>query len=179
MAPRSRRPAAFLDRDGVLNEDVGYAHQPDQIRWIEGAFEAVRSLNEAGYYVFVVTNQAGISRGYYNGQHVESLHRWMNDRMGEFDARIDDFRYSPFHPEFDDGTHAHLAHWRKPEPGMILDLMEHWPIKKTGSFLVGDRESDMVAAKASGIPGHLFSGGNIANFINREITQLRDLKVLK
>ena len=155
------RPTAFLDRDGILNQDIGYAHRPDQIIWIPGAMEAVRLLNQSGFQVFVVTNQAGIARGLYTEQHVNRLHEWMNAELYRHGARIDDFRFSPFHPEFDDGRFRHLAHWRKPEPGMLADLISVWPVQTEHSFLIGDRESDVQAARAAGITGYLFSGGDL------------------
>lgn len=157
------RPAAFLDRDGVLNHDVGYAHRPEQIMWVDGAFAAVRRLNDAGYRVFVVTNQAGIARGLYTETHVETLHAWMANRFLEASARIDDWRYSPYHPDYEHWTH--LRHWRKPEPGMLLDLMDHWPVERQGSFLIGDRHTDIEAANAAGLPGHLFDGGNLDRLV--------------
>lgn len=160
-----RKPAAFLDRDGVLNADIGYAHRPDQIDWVPGATAAVARLNEAGFHVFVVTNQAGIARGLYSAEQVETLHRWMAGRLAAAGARIDDFRYSPYHPEHDVERWSHLAHWRKPAPGMLFDLMEHWPVERTGSFMIGDRESDAAAARAAGIPGYLFSGGDLDSYI--------------
>jgi len=159
------RPAAFLDRDGVLNEDIGFAHRPDQIRWMPGAFEAVALLNRRNYLVFVVTNQAGIARGYYEGGDVESLHAWMNGELSRHGAGIDDFRYSPYHPNFDDGRFRHLADWRKPAPGMLLDLMRHWPVQREGSFLVGDRDTDIEAARGAGIPGYLYAGGDLESLI--------------
>ena len=76
-----RRPAAFLDRDGVLNVDHGYTHKPEQLEWIEGAAEAVRLLNEAGYYVLVITNQSGVARGYYDEAAVQSFHAHMRDSL--------------------------------------------------------------------------------------------------
>ena len=155
------RPAAFLDRDGVINEDVGYAHRVDQIVWIDGASEAIRHLNENGYWVFVVTNQAGVSRGLYNEKDVDALHVWMSAELSKRGARIDDFRFSPYHPDFDDGRYCHLAGWRKPESGMLLDLMAHWPVRREGSFLVGDRQSDVEAARKAGLPGYLFTSGNL------------------
>ena len=103
MTDLTSRPAAFLDRDGVLNEDIGYAYRPDQIIWVEGAMAAVRWLNGRGFWVFVVTNQAGIARGLYDAPAVENLHRWMAGEMAAAGARIDDFRYAAFHPDFDDG----------------------------------------------------------------------------
>ena len=160
-----RRPAAFLDRDGVLNEDIGYAHRSDQIIWISGAMEAVRLLNERGFRVFVVTNQAGIAHGFYTEEHVNRLHEWMNQELGRHGARVDDFRFSPFHPDHDDGRFSHLAHWRKPEPGMLMDLMRAWPVHREASFMIGDRESDIQAAQAADVDGFLFSNGNLLDRI--------------
>jgi D-glycero-D-manno-heptose 1,7-bisphosphate phosphatase len=170
------RPAAFLDRDGVLNVDVGYAHRPDQIEWVLGAPEAVRRLNQAGYRVFVVTNQAGVARGLYEEQDVRDLMAWMVERMAALGGRIDDWRASPYHPEFQAERFGHLAHWRKPEPGMLQDLMVKWPTDRERSFIVGDRESDVEAGRRAGIAGHLFEGGNLDAYIARVVRQ-GDLKM--
>jgi D-glycero-D-manno-heptose 1,7-bisphosphate phosphatase len=159
------KPAAFLDRDGVLNEDVGYVHQPSRIRWIAGAAAAIRRLNVAGYLVFVVTNQSGIARGLYDHHDVERLHGWMGDTLAAEGARIDDWRYSPYHPDHQAERYADKASWRKPAPGMLLDLMACWPVDPDQSFLVGDRQSDLEAATAAGIDGHLFRGGALDTFI--------------
>jgi D-glycero-D-manno-heptose 1,7-bisphosphate phosphatase len=172
MTEPALRPAAFLDRDGVLNVDVGYAHRPDQIEWVAGAPEAVRRLNEAGFRVFVVTNQAGIARGLYGETDVSALMAWMVDRLGEMGGRIDGWRASPYHPEFQAERFAHLSHWRKPEPGMLLDLMSEWPTERQGSFIIGDRASDLDAGRRAGISGYLFKGGNLDAFV-RDV--LRDI----
>jgi D-glycero-D-manno-heptose 1,7-bisphosphate phosphatase len=159
------RPAAFLDRDGVINVDVDYAHRPDQIVWIDGAAGAIKLLNDAGYLVFVVTNQAGIARGYYTPNDVESLHAWMATELATAGAHIDGWRYSPWHP---DGVIAEFtAHheWRKPRPGMVLDLALHHDVDLDQSFLVGDRTTDIEAAQAAGIPGHLFTGGSLLDLV--------------
>ncbi|MEC8028270.1 MAG: HAD-IIIA family hydrolase, partial [Pseudomonadota bacterium] len=111
MTDLTSRPAAFLDRDGVLNEDIGYAYRPEQIIWVEGAMSAVRWLNGRGFWVFVVTNQAGIARGLYDAPAVENLHRWMAGEMAAAGARINDFRYAAFHPYFDDGRFSDRADW--------------------------------------------------------------------
>lgn len=158
-------PAAFLDRDGVLNVDVGYAHRPDQIAWVDGAPEAVRRLNLAGYRVFVVTNQSGIARGLYDSDAVETLHRWMEAELDRLGARVDAWRFSPYHPDHQAAQFADKASWRKPEPGMLLDLMQYWPVERERSFLIGDRETDMQAARAAGIDGHLFAGGSLDAFV--------------
>lgn len=167
MADLASRPAAFLDRDGVLNHDVGYAHRADQVVWVQGAMAAVRRLNAAGYLVFVVTNQAGIARGLYAEEDVARLHRWMAERLAEHGARIDDWRYCPYHPEHQADRFACRAAWRKPEPGMLLDLMAHWPVRRAGSFLIGDRETDLQAAAAAGVAGHLYTGGSLESFVER------------
>ena len=159
-----RRPAVFLDRDGVLNADTAYPHRPDQIEWTEGAHQAVKSFNDAGYIVFVVTNQAGIAHGLYDEDTVRRLHRWMNTELMRTGAHVDDWRYCPFHPEGKVEAYRRAHPWRKPGAGMLLDLMENWPIDISRSFLIGDRESDLEAARKAGIPGHLFSGGSLAAF---------------
>ncbi len=162
-----RRPAAFLDRDGVLNEDLGYVHRVDQFRWIEGAHESVRWLNDSGYYVFVVTNQAGVARGYYDEEAVQSLHRWMNAELQKSGAHVDGFEYSPHHPESAIERYRQISDLRKPGPGMLKKLMAEWPTDPAGSLLIGDRETDIQAASAAGIRGHLFSGGDLLTFVRK------------
>jgi D-glycero-D-manno-heptose 1,7-bisphosphate phosphatase len=165
IPPTRRRPAAFLDRDGVLNVDVGYAHRPDQIVWVTGAAEAVRRLNRAGYLVLVVTNQSGVARGLYAETDVMALHHWMAQQLGSLGGRIDDWRYCPYHPDHQARRYASKAGWRKPAPGMLLDLMAHWPIDPAASFMIGDRDSDVMAARAAGVAGHLFGGGDLDRFV--------------
>ena len=161
----ARRPAAFLDRDGVLIEDTGHPHDPAAVRWIAGAPEAVARLNREGFLVFVVTNQSGVARGLYPEAQVHALHRWMAERLAEAGARVDAFEHCPHHPEAPLPAYRRDCRRRKPAPGMIEDLLRAWPVERAGSFLVGDKPSDIAAAEAAGIPGHLFPGGNLAEFL--------------
>jgi mannose-6-phosphate isomerase len=161
----SRRPAVFLDRDGVLNLDHGYVHRPDQIHWTPGAISAVRRLNDLGYRVVVVTNQAGVAHGHYEEEAVHALHAWMRDELAKHGASIDAFYHCPYHPEakVERFRSSHID--RKPGPGMILRAFTDLKIDKDRSFLIGDKQTDIAAAQAAGIPGFLFSAGNLADFI--------------
>jgi D-glycero-D-manno-heptose 1,7-bisphosphate phosphatase len=165
----THRPAVFLDRDGVLNRDNGYVHRPDQIVWVDGAMEAVRWLNDKGYYVFVVTNQGGVAHGYYTEEHVRELHVWMQQQLQACGAHIDCFEHSPYHPDGKVERYRRESELRKPEPGMILKIQRDWTTDPGRSFLVGDRDSDVQAAIAAGLPGYRFESGNLLSFVKQKI----------
>jgi len=159
------RPAVFFDRDGVLNRDIGYLHRPEEFEWLEGAQKAIRLCNDAGYFVFVVTNQAGVARGHYGEADVLRLHAWMNAELARHGAHIDAFEYCPHHPDGAEGPYRRACHRRKPQPGMILDLLSSWPIDKKASFLIGNMQSDLDAAAGAGITAFLYQGGDLAEFV--------------
>lgn len=164
--PRQRtRPALFLDRDGVLNHDDHYVGSPDRLRWMGGAADAVRLANQLGIYVFVVTNQAGVAKGHYGEADVLALHQWMATQLRQEGASIDDWRYCPFHPDATVAAYAGPHPWRKPAPGMLNDLMAHWPVNRNHSLLVGDQPTDLAAAAAAGIAAVAFGGGNLHQFL--------------
>lgn len=160
------RPAAFLDRDGVLNHDHGYIHQAADFVWIDGAQAAVRRLNDEGYRVFVVTNQAGVARGLYSEAEIGLLHDWVAAELARAGARIDAFYHCPHHPEVGPPQYRRQCACRKPAPGMLLEAMATYPIDRARSFLIGDRETDIGAARAAGVEGHLFEGGNLSQFLD-------------
>jgi D-glycero-D-manno-heptose 1,7-bisphosphate phosphatase len=152
---RVAKPAAFLDRDGVLNVDTGYTHKLEDLRFTPTAIEAVRALNDAGYLVIVVTNQSGVARGLYGTADIEAFHADMQRKLGEHGAHIDAFYYCAFHPFGTVPAFAIEHEDRKPSPGMLVRAMRDLPIRREGSFMIGDRQSDLDAASAAGIPALL------------------------
>ena len=160
-----RRPAVFFDRDGVLNVDKAYVHRIEDFEWVAGAREAIKLCNNSGYLTFVVTNQAGVARGYYGIEAIHDLHNWMSRELAEIGAHLDEFQYCPYHEEGVVEEWRGRSDRRKPAPGMILDCLKGWPVRKESSLLVGDRLHDLEAAVAAGIPGYLFEGGDLSAFI--------------
>lgn len=166
MTGEALRPAAFLDRDGVLNVDLGYVHRTDDLEWIPGAGKAVRRLNDAGYLVIVVTNQSGIGRGYYDEAAMDAVHEALRVHLAQAGAVIDAVYFCPFHPEAIVERFRHPDHPdRKPNPGLLLQAMREFPIDPARSFMIGDKDSDMEAAGRAGVAGHLFRGGDLDAFV--------------
>jgi len=163
---------ALLDRDGVLNVDSGYPFRPDHIVWIDGAFQALARLKEKGYRAVVVTNQSGVARGLYGEADVAALHAWMASEIAARGGDIAAFYYCPYHPEATIAEYRRDHPDRKPAPGMLLRALAQFPTQLERSFLVGDRDSDVAAAQAAGIKGHLFGGGNLAAFVEQRLSEL-------
>jgi len=148
------KPIAFLDRDGVLNVDIGYLYRPEDLVFTPDAEEAVRWLNEHGVTVVVVTNQSGIGRGLYSVADFEQLMGFMVLELAEAGAQIDGYYFCPHLPDSD-------CECRKPKPGMILDGLRDFGGDPSRSFFIGDKATDMEAAAAAGVRGVLYSGGSL------------------
>ena len=153
--------ACFLDRDGVLNEDVGYLHKSQDFKWIDGAVEAIKLLKKNNFLVIVITNQSGISRGYFTAKDVTNLHEWMNKILKKEDIQINDFFFSGDLPNNNPESR------RKPSPKMINEAVEKYNLDKTRCFMVGDKKTDLIAAKNASIKGFLFKGGDLSVKISK------------
>lgn len=130
----------------------------------------MKAVNDAGYFAFVVTNQSGIARGFYEERHVRNLHEWMSRELATVGAHIDAFEFCPHHPEGLIERYRVLCNCRKPQPGMIRTLLERYPVDIDASFMIGDKQSDLVAAQAAGVAAHLFNGSNLHTFITPLLT---------
>lgn len=148
---KTSHPALFLDRDGVVNADKGYVHTAEETEFISGIFELVRQANDAGYKVIIITNQAGIGRGYYTEETFHAYMEWMKEEFRKQSARIDAVYFCPHHPEHGVGEYKQNCECRKPKPGMILQAAKEHGIDIEKSIMLGDKETDMQAAKAAGV----------------------------
>ena len=151
------KKAVFFDRDGVLNVDKGYQYKISTFEWIPGAKRAIKLLNDLGYLVIVITNQSGVSRGYYTESHVKKLHKWMNAELKKKDALINDFFFSIEMPS----KEINIKSRRKPSPLMVFEAIKKYSINKDKSFLVGDRESDVKTGENANIRSYLFKETNL------------------
>jgi D-glycero-D-manno-heptose 1,7-bisphosphate phosphatase len=137
----------FLDRDGTLNEEVNYLHRTEDLVLLPGVTQALRMFREAGFKLVVVTNQAGVARGYYEEKDVEILHDYMNELLCRQGAQIDHFFYCPHHPEHGIGAYKTACHCRKPETGMFEMAEQFYEIDKEHSWMIGDKLIDIQAGK--------------------------------
>lgn len=163
------RPAIFFDRDGVLNHDAGHTHDPADLHWIGDAMQAIRWCNDQGFYVFVVTNQAGIAKGIHTEADTRRFHQAMQEELRAVGAHVDDFIYCPHHKDGTVEPYARPCSCRKPHPGMLHSLLARWPVDKGHSLLVGDKPSDLEAAAAADIRGILFESGNLSQTLQRAL----------
>jgi D-glycero-D-manno-heptose 1,7-bisphosphate phosphatase len=144
------REAVFLDRDGTLIEEVNYLSAPEQVRLISGAADAVRRLNDAGLLVVVVTNQAGVARGYFPESRVAEVHAHLSALLAECGAKIDAYFYCPHHPTEGIGAYRVACECRKPRPGLLLTAARELGIDLSRSWMIGDKLCDASAGEAAG-----------------------------
>ncbi|MFT9382254.1 MULTISPECIES: HAD-IIIA family hydrolase [unclassified Gluconobacter] len=160
------RPAVFLDRDGVINKDHGWVGTRERFEWEPGALDTIARMTESGHHVFIVTNQSGVARGLYSEEDLHALMNWVIGVVRAHGGTIDDWRYCPIHPEAVVERYRGNSPDRKPEPGMILDLLRRWELDPECCVIFGDQLSDMQAASAAGIEGVRVGPSSLADLIS-------------
>ena len=143
--------ALFLDRDGVINVNHGYVHSVEKFEFVDGIFELVQAAKSAGFEVVVVTNQAGIARGYYSEAQFHGLMAWVREQFARRGGSIDKVYFSPYHPTAGIGEYRKDEDTRKPRPGMILQAQQELGLSLEDSILVGDQPSDIQAGHTAGV----------------------------
>lgn len=141
--------AAFFDRDGTINVEVNYLHKVEDFRFVNGIPMLIKKYNEEGYKVIVVTNQAGIARGYYTEEDMHKLHKYINEQLALYGAHIDAFYFCPHHPDF-----TGVCNCRKPKTGMIEQAIADFDIDVKQSILYGDKSWDLEAGEKCGIKSY-------------------------
>jgi D-glycero-D-manno-heptose 1,7-bisphosphate phosphatase len=155
----SKRRAVFLDRDGTINVEKEYLHRPEDLELIDDVAQAISQLNRAGFLVIVVTNQSGVARGYFSVDDVNRLHQVMQQRLADQGAHIDAYYLCPHHPDKGLDAYRFDCECRKGKPGMLLQAAVEWDIDLSDSFMVGDKESDLLAGIAAGCRPFLVATG--------------------
>jgi D-glycero-D-manno-heptose 1,7-bisphosphate phosphatase len=142
--------AVFLDRDGTIVEDIGYMNSPDQIQFIPGAIEAIKKLNQAGYKVVVITNQAGVARGLITEDMLQTIDKTLHKFILNGGAHLDGLYYCPHHPEHGTYPYKQACECRKPHPGLIKRAHRDLDVDLSRSFMIGDKATDVEAGKRAG-----------------------------
>ena len=169
--------AVFFDRDGTLNVDVHFLYEIEKFRWIEGAVEAIRAVNESGALAIVVTNQSGIARGYYTESDMHRLHAWMNAELRAHGAHIDAFYHCPH--LFDAAAlkaYRLDCECRKPRPGMLLRAMAEHGVDPQKAVMIGDAPRDVECAERAGIRGIRYTGGNLLDAVMDALTRIGEMR---
>jgi D-glycero-D-manno-heptose 1,7-bisphosphate phosphatase len=146
-----KKPAAFLDRDGVINYDFGYVYKYKDFKLRSGVVKGLKLLNKNNYRIFIVSNQSGIARGFFKKKDVELLHKSFKKSLRKHKIKINDIKFSPFHSKGKIKRYAKNSRTRKPDNLMIKQLLRKWPTNVQNSFMIGDKKSDKMCAKKSGL----------------------------
>jgi D-glycero-D-manno-heptose 1,7-bisphosphate phosphatase len=139
-----KQKALFIDRDGIINEDTGYPHKPEHIKFLPEIFDICRSAQQKGYLLIVITNQAGVAKGKFPESDVRTLNAWMKDQFKSRGIDIAAFYYCPHHKDGVVPEYARECNCRKPKPGMVEQALRDFSIDIPGSLVIGDKASDRI-----------------------------------
>ena len=167
--------ALFLDRDGVINIDYGHVFKKENFDFVEGIFSLCKKAVELDYRLFVITNQAGIGKGYYSLEEYEELTTWMITKFDEKNISLDKVYYCPYHAEAKIVKYRKKHHLRKPNPGMILLAKEEFDLDLSRSILIGDKVSDIEAGNRGGVNLNFLYGNSEGEFKKLNCIQISSL----
>lgn len=146
----NRNRAVFLDRDGTLNQDVGYTYKVEDLRVLDNVVEGLRLISEMGFRLVITANQSGIARGYFTVQEMGTFNRHLVDTLESHSIIIDGIYYCPYHPTEGIGLFRRNSAYRKPQPGMLIQAAKDHNIDLRSSYVIGDKKSDILAGQAAG-----------------------------
>jgi len=155
--------AAFLDRDGTIIEDTGYLGEISKVRFLPGANTGIKLLNDNGFKVIIITNQAGVARGYFTEETVKEINGYVQESLAREGASIDMFYYCPHHTEGVIEEYRKDCYYRKPNPGMVKKAAQDFSINLKKSFVIGDKHSDIETGRRAGCRNILLSKNNLPN----------------
>ena len=167
--------ALFLDRDGVINEDAGYVYRQEDFRFINGIFELCHMAQKKGYLLVIITNQAGIARGYYTEDDYRVLNNWMLLQFKERGIEITATYYCPYHPGYGVGRYGQDSPDRKPNPGMIYKACNELDINLSESVLIGDKDSDIEAGRNAGVGRLILLKGRYPYTSSNDVSEFESL----
>ena len=159
--------AVLFDRDGTLNVDVNYLYKRDDFCWLPEVPEALVWLQQQGYDIYVITNQSGIARGYFQLQDMLDLHQYMNEELQKFGVHIKKFYYCPHLPDGKVKEYAVDCECRKPKPGLVLKCLQENNLRAENCIMIGDKPRDVECGEAAGVRGYLYSGGSMLDFVRK------------
>jgi D-glycero-D-manno-heptose 1,7-bisphosphate phosphatase len=173
MPESPRKLMVIFDRDGVLNVDHGYAFKPEELEWVPGAKAAVKRVNDAGAVAAIATNQSGIGRGYYAEADMQAFHAEMLRQLAAEGARIDGIYFAPHHEDAVEDRYRVADHPdRKPNPGMLLRALTDFGVAPGDAVMIGDKPSDMEAARRAGVRGVPYEGGDVEALVVQALATL-------
>lgn len=170
MNDNINKKVIIFDRDGTLNEDDGYTYKIEKLKWKPGAIKLIKFLNEKKYFIFVATNQSGISRGIFSEKDMHNFHTEMQHQLKKFKAHIDKFYYCPYHNEGVIKMYKKDSEDRKPNIGMLKKIKKEWGLDKKNIILIGDKDSDVECAKNFNIKSLKYNGkDNLLEFYKKSV----------
>lgn len=167
--------ALFLDRDGIINVDHGYVYKPEEFEFTPEIFDICKKAQELDFKIFVITNQSGIARGYFNEQDFEKLSHWMVEQFKQKNIVIEEVFYCPHHPTKGNNEYVRVCDCRKPAPGLIFQAQKKYNIDLQHSVFLGDKVSDMKAANNAGIKRRILLVGQYGDDSQIEATRVTSL----